>query len=111
MTNREFYNAVITANINKDMTDFAKESLKKLDERNAKRASKPSKTAVANEPIKKLIIEKLTTTPKTASLIATEVGITTQKASALLRQIEGLVVVDIKVPKKGTQKGYAIDHE
>ena len=111
MTQREMLNAVIANKVNDEVIDMAKAMLNKLDERNAKRASKPSKTAVANAPIKKMILEKLTTTPKTASVIASEVGITTQKASALLRQIEGLVVVDVKVPKKGTQKGYAIDHE
>ena len=52
-----------------------------------------------------------TNEPKTASDVATELGVTPQKASALLRQVvaEGkATVTDVKVPKKGAQKGYTL---
>ena len=107
MTQREFFNAVIAETENADLAKFAVESLQKLDARNAKRASTPSKTAIANEPIKQAIMAELTDTPQTAAEIAVKVGVTTQKASALLRQID-CEVTEVKVPKKGKQKGYFV---
>lgn len=114
MTNREFYQAIVEgATVTAELATFAAEQVEKLDKRNEKRAATPSKTAIANEPIKAKIVEFLKDkdTPIIAPTIATEVGITTQKASALARQLveEGkLVVTDVKVAKKGKLKGYAI---
>ena len=107
MTKREFLNAVVEANINEEMTNFAVASIEKLDAQNASRKSKPSKVAIANEPIKKAILEVLTNEPMTASEIAEKCEISTQKASALLRQLE-VNVMELKVPKKGKVKGYYI---
>ena len=106
MTQRDFYNAVINANINEEMSSFATEAIAKLDERNAKRASKPSKTQIANEPIIKAISEILTSEPMLASKIAELCEISTQKASALVKKVDGVQSVDVKVKGKGTQKGY-----
>ena len=106
MTQRDFYNAVINANINEEMSSFATEAIAKLDERNAKRASKPSKTQIANEPIIRAISEVLTSEPMLASKIAELCEISTQKASALVKKVEGVQSVDVKVKGKGTQKGY-----
>lgn len=112
MTNRDFYNAVITANFNAEITDFAKESLAKLDARNAKRASTPSKTAIANEPIKTAICDYLKTHSNVvASDLATVLEISTQKASTLCTQLtkDGkLTAAEVKVPKKGKVKGYSL---
>ena len=106
MTNREFFNAVIANEITDEVIAHATESLTKLDERNAKRASKPSKTQIANEPIIKAIADLLTSEPMRASEIAEACGISTQKASALVKKVEGVQSVDVKVKGKGTQKGY-----
>jgi hypothetical protein len=106
MTNRDFYNAVIDANINEEMTQFATDAIAKLDARNAKRASKPSKTQIANEPIVKAIASVLTDEPMLASKIAELCEISTQKASALVKKVEGVQSTDVKVKGKGTQKGY-----
>ena len=111
MTQREFYTAVINnqmdgTEITDEMVVFAKEAIAKLDERNAKRASKPSKTQIANEPIIKAITEVLTSEPMLASKIAELCEISTQKASALVKKVEGVQSVDVKVKGKGTQKGY-----
>ena len=107
MTNREFFEQVIATVDNEEMKEKAKSLIETLDKRNAKRAERPSKTAVANEPIKAEISKVLTSEPMTASVIAEKVGISTQKASALLRQME-LKVTDVKVKGKGTQKGYSL---
>ena len=106
MTNREFYTAVINANINEEMTSFATDAIAKLDVRNAKRAERPSKTQIANEPIIKAIADILTDEPMLASKIAELCEISPQKASALVKKVEGVKSVDVKVKGKGTQKGY-----
>ena len=106
MTNREFYNAVISNAVTEEVIAHAQNALVKLDERNAKRANTPSKTQIANEPIIKAIAEVLTNEPMLASEIANAVGISTPKASALAKKVEGVNIVDVKVKGKGTQKGY-----
>ena len=106
MTNREFYNAVINANINEEMTQLATDAIAKLDARNAKRASTESKTQIANKPIIEAISRVLTDEPMLASKIAELCEISTQKASALVKKVEGVQSVDVKVKGKGTQKGY-----
>ena len=106
MTQREFYNAVIADTQNEELKAFATEAIVKLDERNAKRASKPSAKQKENEPIVKAITEVLTSEPMLASKIAELCEISTQKASALVKKVEGVQSVDVKVKGKGTQKGY-----
>jgi len=106
MTQREFYNAVIAETSNTDLAKFAVEALEKLDARNAKRAEKPSKVQIANEPIVKAISEILTDEPMLASKIAELCGISVNKASALAKKVDGVKVTDVKVKGKGTQKGY-----
>lgn len=112
MTTREFLNSVISANISDDVTAQAQAMIANLDKRNAKRASTPSKTAVANEPIKASIVDLFTNgESKTASEVAVALTITTQKASALLRQLVEngtLTSTEVKVPKKGKCKAYAL---
>lgn len=84
MTNREFYTAIVTANISDEITAFAQDAISKLDKRNETRKSKPSKTALANEPIKAQILAFVGENPKAvASDIAVACEITTAKASAL----------------------------
>lgn len=109
MTNREFFEAIINGTINDEIKAHAEEAIEKMDARNAKRANTPSKTAIANAPLIEGIKELLTNEPQTASVIGEKMEISTPKASALLRQIVAngdALVTDVKVPKKGKQKGY-----
>ena len=111
MTNREFLNAVIANEISADVIAHAQAEIEKLNARNAKRAEKPSKKSVENEPIKVALIGLLTDEPQTASELAVKAEISVQKASALCRQIVAdgnAKVVDVKVKGKGTQKGYTL---
>ena len=118
MTKREFLNEVIavidgTSEVNVlELKEFAKAEIVKLDERNANRSSKPTKTQIENEPIKEKILEILSTGERmVASAIAERVEISTQKASALCRQLvesKKLKVEEVKIPKKGKQKAYSI---
>lgn len=113
MTNREFYKAIANGEMNEELKQFAIEGIAKLDHRNENRSAKPSKTAIANEPIKANILNLVTSENK--RMLASEIGekleISTQKASALLRQLVAdgkLDVTEIKVVKKGVQKAYGI---
>lgn len=114
MTNREFYTAIVSANLNPDLIAHAEAALAKMDAANAKRKeapAKPSKKAEENAPIKAAILGTLTAEAQTASAIAAIVGVSHNKVSALARQLvaEGLALVeDIKVPGKSTVKGYTI---
>lgn len=114
MTNREFYNTIINHEITEDTITFAIEALAKLDARNSKRASTPSKTAVANAPVKESIAEFLRANPEqwyTSPEVGTAMELTTQKAGALLRQMvadEVVEVEDRKIPHKGMMKVYRI---
>ena len=109
MTRREFFEAVMAVDgIDEILHDFAANEIEKLNARNAKRSSTPSKRSLANEPIKEEIVKVLSDTPQSASEIAGKVEISTQKASALLRQIDGLTVSELKVKGKGKVKGYAL---
>lgn len=119
MTKREFFNEVIavidgTSEVDVlELKEFAKAEIVKLDERNASRSSKPTKTQIENEPIKEKILEVLSTGERmVASAIAERLEISTQKASALCRQLvesKQLKVEDVKIPKKGKQKAYMIN--
>ena len=118
MTKREFLNEVIavidgTSEVDVlELKEFAKVEIVKLDERNANRSSKPTKTQIENEPIKEKILEVLSTGERmVASAIAERLEISTQKASALCRQlVESKKLKDEKVtiPRKGKQKAYSI---
>lgn len=112
MTTREFLNAVITSNISEEMNDKAQALIDALDKKNSQRKAKPSKTAIANEPVKQAIVDYLTSNGKrVASEVGTALAISTQKASILCRQLvedEVLTVEDVKVKGKGTLKAYSI---
>ena len=111
MTNREFYTNIANGNITEAEKEFALAAIAKMDETNEKRKNKPSKTAVENAPVIEALTNALTSDPQTAADLGAQVGISTQKASSLLRQIVAAgaaVATDIKVPKKGTCKGYAL---
>ena len=111
MTNREFFNAIVNGELNDEVIEKAKAEIVKLDERNAKRASKPSKKSIENEPIKASIREFLGDGSHLASEIASGLDLSVSKVSALCRQMVGdglLTVEDVKVKGKGMQKSYTL---
>ena len=118
MTKREFLNEVIavidgTSEVDVlELKEFAKAEIIKLDERNANRSAKPTKAQIENKSIKEKILEVLSTEERmVASAIAEKVEISTQKASALCRQLvesNKLKVEEVKIPRKGKQKAYSI---
>ena len=118
MTNRDFYNAIINADLTavfedemaESVKEHAKAALGKLDATNEKRRNSTSKKEEENLPIMEQIVnEVLSFEPMTASDIGAVLGISHNKATPIVKMAvaRGLVgVKDIKVPKKGMQKGY-----
>jgi len=113
MTNREFFEAVKNGIINEEVVAHAIAEIDKMNARNKKRASKPSKTAIANEPIKAQILEFLTekNEPILTSVIGEAVEISTAKAAALCKQLseDGKIVgEEKKIPKIGKRIVWSI---
>ena len=110
MTQREFFNAVITANISADITAFAKERVAHLDTVNSNRKAKGTVTQRENEGIKANILAGVKYgVTYTASEIGVMVGISTAKASALCRQFVQagtFTESEVKIKGKGKVKGY-----
>ena len=123
MTNREFYTAIAeNETLSAEIRDHATEQIAKLDATAEKRKGKVSKADQekrdANAAMAKLIAETiLTTEAKTATDVAAvltaEAGeeVKVQKASYLLRLAVDMGLAtqtEVKIPKKGTQKAYAV---
>ena len=112
MTRREFMEMVIAETTNEEIKVFAESEIEKMDKANARRSEKRAERKAENEPIKEKIFEVLNSEDVTlASEVAEKVEISTQKASALLRQMveDGKITSeDVKVKGKGKKKGYKI---
>lgn len=109
MTKRDFYTAIANGQITDEVKAAAEEYLVKMDEALEKRKNTMTKKQEENEAVKAQILEHLDTEPKTATTVGELVEISTQRASALLRQLVSdgkATVTDVKIPKKGVQKGY-----
>ena len=121
MNNREFLNdvrGVLCGNTpihtTVEIDDHARLLLEKMDTTQKKTAEKAkSAKAVENAPLKENVFNYLAgeTERKTATEIGAALGLSTAKVVALCRQMVGegrLSMEDIKVPKKGKQKGYKV---
>lgn len=113
MTKREFMEKVIAMVEDTELKEFAQAEIEKMNARNAKRTSTPSKTQVANIPIKSDINDFFVANEGShlASEVAVAIDITPQKANALLKQMvdEGVLTSEeVKVKGKGKQKSYSL---
>lgn len=113
MTRREFLEAIIDAEtLEVELRKFAAEELEKMDKALEKRKAKQSAKALANAPLIEQIKENLLSDePLLASVAGEYLGVSVQKASALLRGMvaDGIAdVKDVKVLGKGIQKGYTL---
>lgn len=102
MTIREFYNEVINANINDDMTAKAQELIAALDTRNEKRKSTESKEKKEAAARRNAVLTflKEQTEPVTRDMIAGVLDMTPAQASAACKSLGDMVVkVEIKVDK------------
>lgn len=88
-TMREFLEAVTNDTENEVLANYAKEEIKKLDLRNEKRRSQQTETQKENEILKKSILEHLMLGEQyLIADLAKDFGLSPQKTSALLRQLE-----------------------
>ena len=112
MTHRDFYTSILnTESASAEVKAFAQSELDKLDARNDKRRTTPTKEQVANEGIKNEILVALEGGQMTAKMLSVALGQSTQKISALARQLvaEGKVVAnEVKVKGKDAVKGYEL---
>lgn len=112
MTIRIFLENVIKAEISDEMTAFAKERIAKIDEKNEKKKSATSAKKAENSEIKNTILASMESGIEyKASEIGTTFGISTQKASQLLVQLEkdGILTATEKREKgKGKVKFYML---
>ena len=115
MTNREFYTNIANGNVTEAEKEFALAAIAKMDETNEKRKNKVSpkeqEKAEADAKVREAIFALITNDPQTAADLGAQVGVSTPKATAELRKLvaeERVIKSDIKVPKKGVQKGYSL---
>ena len=112
MTQREFFTKVIEANISDEMTKKAQELVAGLDKRNAQKSATQTKTQKENEILKAEMLEKLVSGNSYLAVeIASIMGFSTSKATALARQLVDsgkMSVKDVKVKGKGMQKSYSL---
>lgn len=111
MTRKDFYNAVIEANISEDMNAFADKERAKLAHEAEYRRNTPTKKQRENEDIKATILTHFTAgVHLSGAEVAEAVGITSQKANALLKQLatEGKIVVEEVKNGKRLVNSYSI---
>lgn len=117
MTSRDFFKAIANnETVGAEYREYAENALRKLDDKNAAHRNKTlkadAKKEAENRELKSHILNALTEVEIAVSpKIAEKVGISTQKASALLRQLveEGYVTKqEVTVKGKGKLWGYSI---
>ena len=107
-TVREFLEGIIDAEISENFTEFAKNEIEKINQRNEKRKSKITETQKENEILKKSILEHLMLGEQyLIADLAKDFGLSPQKTSALLRQLEAEDEVssyDVRIDTNGVIK-------
>ena len=111
MTNREFYNAIVSANINEDITAHALAEIGKLDKKNAKRKATEGEIKADNKPIAEAILTALTNGSMISSDLAKAIGQSTQKTNGVAGEMVKLGMLTktkVKVKNKGEVTAYAL---
>lgn len=112
MTMTSFLTAVLaTSGISEDVATFAKAELAKIDAKNAKRRTTPTAAQVANANLLTDLVSAMGAGEVlTAANAAVLLGVSSQKASALLQNgvKSGILTkTEVKVKGKGKVCGYA----
>lgn len=113
MTNKDFFSAIINANLSEEITGKAQAMLDQLTKERAAAAKRVnSKRAEENAPIVEAILAHLKANPMALTAdIAAAIGATTPKVSSLLTTLtnEGKVESsDVKIKGKGTRKAWTL---
>ena len=111
MTNREFYNAIVKANLGEDITNHALGEIGKLDKKNAKRKAEAGQVKEENKPIAEAIVSALANGEMISSDLAKAIGQTTQKTNGVAGEMVKLGMLTkskVKVKNKGEVTAYAL---
>ena len=112
MTARNFYTLVSNGTVNEEIKAYAAEAIRKMDEANEKKKNTMTPSQKENVVFKQRILDVLEGKDYTiAATIAELVEISTNKASALCRQLVAdgaLVASEVKNEKKNKVKAYKI---
>ena len=111
MTNREFFNAIVKANLGEDITNHALAEIGKLDKKNAKRKATEGEIKTENKPLAEAILVALANGSMLSANLAQAVGVTTQKVNGVAGEMFKLGMLDkfkVKVKNKGEQTAYAL---
>ena len=111
MTNREFFKAIVIANINENITAHAVAEIAKLDKKNAKRKAAEGQVKEENKPIAEAIVVALANGAMLSADLAKAIGQSTQKTNGVageMCKIGTLVKTKVKVKGKGEQTSYSL---
>ena len=111
MTNREFYNAIVKANLGEDITNHALGEIGKLDKKNAKRKAEAGQVKEENKPIAEAIVSALANGEMISSDLAKAIGQTTQKTNGVAGEMVKIGILTkhkVKVKGKGEVTAYAL---
>ena len=111
MTNREFYNAIVKANLGEDITNHALAEIGKLDKKNAKRKAEAGQVKEENKPIAEAIIKALAEGGKLSVELAEAIGQSVQKTNGVageMCKIGTITKSKVKVKGKGEQTLYTL---
>ena len=87
MTKKEMFSKIATVcSANAEIVEFCNHEIALLVKKNSYKSTKPTKTQIENEGLKDAILNALDK-PMTATEIGNAVGISVNKASALLKQL------------------------
>ena len=110
MTNRDFFKTIAAdETLSAELREHAEKEIARIDATNAKAAEKRKEKDAENQPLIDALVAALTDEPQTASDLMGVIECSVQKTSSLLRKAvtQGVAAVeDVKIPKKGPQKGY-----
>ena len=98
MTLVEKFEAIANVVKDKEMKDFLMERAAQVTKRNSYKSSKPTKTQVANEKVKDEIRAYLSTLEKPVQCkdIGSALGLSSNKVSAMIRQMDDVERSEIK---------------
>ena len=98
MTIAEKFEAIANVVTDQEMKNFLKERATQVAKRNSYKSSKPTKTQVANEKVKDEIRTYLSTLEKPVQCkdIGSALGLSSNKVSAMLRQMDDVERSEIK---------------
>lgn len=110
-TNRMGFTAIINGKVTDEVIAWAKESLAKLDNKNAKRRAAEGEVKEDNKPIAEAILKALENGSMLSTDLAKFIGQTTQKTNGVAGEMVKLGMLTktkVKVKNKGEMTSYSL---